>query len=211
MTLDDMQTLWQQHDVKLDDLLLDRARTKFARVTRNLSLESFVAAIAVVFLGGYAADHVQLPVIFAATVVLDIFALAVLISNVVPLAMLAGLDYDRPVLEIARAFDRVRLIRVRSTMWTLFIAPLIWPALFIVAMSALFGVDASSAYGATWLLANLAFGIVVLALGIVLARRYDARHTPSAPNPVFEALSGKSLRDASKQIAELERYATDAD
>jgi hypothetical protein len=223
MTLDDMQVLWQQHDAKLDELRLanaltarkaslDRARTTLGRVTLHLRLEMLADAVAVVFLGGFAADHVRQPDLLAAAVALDICALAILVGGIASLGMLAVLDYDRPAIEIARTLDRLRLIRVRFTMWTLFVAPLMWPPLLIVGMSALFGIDVWNVFGPGWVLANFVPGAVVLALGIMFARRYDSRRGPAAQlHPLVAALSGRSLRDATGQIAELRRYEADAE
>ncbi len=63
-----------------------------------------------------------------------------------------------------------------------------------------------------WLGANLAFGILVLALGQALSRRYVERADLSPPaRRVVDAVSGRALRLAAGHLAELASFERDPD
>jgi hypothetical protein len=61
-----------------------------------------------------------------------------------------------------------------------------------------------------WVVANLAFGVLVLGLGQVVARRYLERPDLSPwARRVMDALSGHSVRAAAGQLAEVARFERD--
>ena len=73
-----------------------------------------------------------------------------------------------------RSSSDLRLTRIRTTLWTLLFAPLMWVPLLIVALRGLFGVDVYAA-GPAWLVANALFGVAVIPLAIFIAKRYGSR------------------------------------
>jgi hypothetical protein len=69
------------------------------------------------------------------------------------------------------------------------------------------GVPALARVDLPWLVANLAFGLVVLALGQALSRRFVERPGLGAgAQRMMDALSGRGLRQAAARLAELERF-----
>jgi hypothetical protein len=108
---------------------------------------------------------------------------------------------------VARAVDRLRLLRARAAMWTVLFAPLMWPPLAIVALRGFFHLDALAEFGLPWLAANVAFGLAVLAGALVLARRYGKNLPPSSPlRRAFDNLSGSAVRVAADSLDALVRY-----
>lgn len=210
----DLLAIWQRYDARLEalerdpfaarDAALDRVRTSLGRLAFTVRLELIMNAIAVVLLGGFAADHVGRPDVFAAAVVLDVCAIAFLAAGIAQLALVMRVDYVSPVLPIATTLGNLRLLRGRTTFITLAIAPLLWVPLLIVGMQALFGIDAVTALGAGALLINFAFGAAFLVVAMVVARRFGSRSDrPELIQQVMDALSGHDVRDAAAYIEQL--------
>jgi hypothetical protein len=219
---DDIQATWRRYDrqlaatLRFNDLLVRQAslhgtQTALGRLGRTLWFELAADAFAVFLLGGFAADHAGDRGVLAASVALDVYAIAILGAVVAQLVALAKIDYDEPVLPIARAVDRLRLLRARVALWTLLVAPLMWPALAIVGLRAFAGADAVAFFGLPWVFANLAFGATVLAAGLFAARRY-ASGLPAASllRRFFDTLSGNDARAAAQQLDTLVRYEASA-
>jgi hypothetical protein len=215
---DDLTAMWRRYDTRLDELVWTNAlilrrtslaatRTTLGRFRRTLAYELLTNLLGVVLLGAFAADHVRDVPVFVATVVLDVYAIANLAGTIAQLAMVGRIDFGQPVMTIARSLERLKLVRSRQSMWTLLLAPLMWPALAIVAMRGLLGVDPVAAFGIPWILANVAFGLAMLALAVWLARRYG-RRANAAPwfRRFSESLSGDAIRSAGAELETLKRY-----
>jgi hypothetical protein len=221
MERDDLQELWRRYDAKLQTLsrfnaaLVRRAslgatQTALGRLRNALCFELVLDALAIFLIGGFEADHVREPAVLAAAVTVHVYAVAIVIAIVAQLVALARIDYDEPVFAIARAVDRLRLLRARAAMWTLLIAPLMWPPLVIVALRGLFGLDALAVFGLPSLVTNVATGVALLAGALVLARRYGKNLPLSSPlRRVFDSLSGSAVRAAAAELDTLVRYETD--
>jgi hypothetical protein len=123
------------------------------------------------------------------------------------LALAARLEYDRPVLAIQRAVERARLVEYRATKWALLGGVVIWLPALLVGFEAITGVDALARVDLRWLLANLGFGLAILAIGHALSRRHVERADlgPLA-RWLVDAASGRSLRSADAHLTELARF-----
>jgi hypothetical protein len=218
MEPDDLTAVWRRYDARLGELVWTNAlilrrsslaatRTTLGRLRVTLVYEVVVSAIAVLWLGAFVADHFHEAPVFAATAVLDVYAIAILAGTIAQLATLGQVDFDQPVVAIARVVDRLTLFRARQSMGTLVLAPLMWAPLAIVATRGLLGIDAVAAFGVPWIVVNVAFGVAVLALGLWLARRYG---TGANAAPWFrrfsESLSGNAVRSAAAELRTLQRY-----
>ncbi len=219
MELDDTRALWSAYGTILEArsgtiVRLARAsaaETAVGRLSRGVRIEVALNAVAVVLLGSFLASHIAEPATAIATVALDIYAIAILATSVAQAVLLGRIRYDGPLFEVTQAFDRVRAIRARALFWTLVTAPLAWVPLSVVAIRVLFGSDALADFGGwSWVAANATFGIGVLVVAIVLARRYlaggggDARLARMA-----NVLTGASFRAAREKLAALRRYAAE--
>lgn len=119
------------------------------------------------------------------------------------------IEYDAPVIAIAQAVERLRLLRARKMLWILALSPLMWLPLMIVSARGLLGIDPIATLGIAYIAANAAFGAAVLAAALWIARRYGRSAPPAWLRYFRETLSGAEVRAASKQLAALTRYETD--
>jgi membrane protein implicated in regulation of membrane protease activity len=86
------------------------------------------------------------------------------------------------------------LARVRTTLWTLLFAPLMWLPILVVGMLVLFGVDIYEYANTGWLVASVLFGLAVIPSAIFLARRYGPRVKGSATlGRLADAVAGQTL------------------
>ncbi len=221
MESDDLTAVWRRYDARLNELVrtndlmlrtssLGATRTRLGQLRLTLVYELIVSAIAVSLLGAFAAGHAHELPVFAATGVLDVYAIAILAGTIGQLVTLGTIDFDVPVITIARTVDRLKLVRARQSMGTLVFAPLMWPPLAIVATRGLLGIDPVAAFGIPWIVANLVFGAAVLASGVWLARRYGrGANTSSWFRRFAESLSGNAVRTAAAELQTLQRYEDD--
>jgi hypothetical protein len=210
--LDDLVQLWRDHDRKLDaalrlnrrlldDTMLARAHSALAWLRRGLVFEIAVNLASIVLLAGYAIDRAGAPRFALPALVLWLGQLAAVIGGARQLAG-ARVSLDEPVLVAQRRLEQLRGLRAACLRWTLLLAPLAWPPLAIVGLD-LLGVDVWVEPGPAWIVANLGFGVAVLAAGWWASRRAGAvwQHFPRLRR-LADSLSGRSIADA---VAALDR------
>jgi hypothetical protein len=223
MDLDELKEQWQKLDAKVQlGLRLD---ARLLREVTSAQTRSFVGGelwrrmplllldlLAVVWLGSFAADHAHELRFFVPALVLMAFAVFMLAAGVRQLALLRGVDYSAPVLRHQRQLGQLRLERLRVTKLVLLAAPLLWTPLLIVALEALFAVDAYRLFGAWYIVANLALGIAAIPILLWLARRYGER---LARRPLLRRLAddvaGRNLTAALEHLASLAAFAEEAE
>jgi len=175
MDLDEMKTVWAENDSAFAAILrLDRVRSATDRATRRIGIDIVFDAIALLLIGSYLGEVILQPKFAVPGILLQAFALALLISHVRQLVAIRTIDYARPVLEIAKTFAATQASRARWVRWILLTGPLLWVPLTIVGFKAFFGIDAY-AFGTAYLAWNLAFGAAFLGVGAWLAYRYGNR------------------------------------
>jgi hypothetical protein len=222
MELDEVKTLWAQSNRKLEASMrlnivllsqwnLRAVNTSLKRLAWGISFELIANAIAIVLIGAFAADHARELKFFIPAVALGVYAIVLVAAAARQLAAIAAVDYDEPVVAIQRELRELQLARVRTTLWTLLFGPLMWTPICIVAFQAFFGVDLYAA-GWTWLGANLLFGLAVIPLGIIIARRYAGRMAGHPRlNALADAIAGRSLAAALDSVDAIRRFEADED
>ncbi|HZV77779.1 MAG TPA: hypothetical protein VFF63_08495 [Candidatus Babeliales bacterium] len=217
MEIEELKRLWAESNRKLEAstrlntaLLrqsnLRTADTSLKRLSRGIAFELVVNVAGIVLLGAFIASHLHQPRFVVPAVALDLYGIALVIAAVRQLAELGAMDYDEPVVAIARRLEQLRLERVRTTFWTLLLAPLMWLPLLIVGMQALFGVDCYAA-GLPWLAANVIFGLAVIVAAIFISKRYGPRLGASTPmRAVADAFAGRSLKAALESLDSIRRF-----
>jgi len=218
MDLDELKEQWQKLDAKVQLGL--RVDARLLREVTSARTQTFVGGevwrrmplllldvLAVVWLGSFAADHVHELRFFVPAVALMAFAVFVLAAGVRQLALLRGVDYSAPVLRNQRQLGQLRLERLRLTKLALLAAPLLWTPLLVVALEALFGVDAYRLFGGWYLVANLLLGVAAIPILLWLARRYGER---LAGRPLLKRLAddvaGRNLTAALDHLAALAAF-----
>jgi hypothetical protein len=215
MTLDDLQQRWQETNAKLDAALvlhaalarpavLNGTRTALERAARSVLFEWLATLVAVMVLGAFAADHVRERPVLLCAALLDAYGIAATAAGIAAFVRLRAIDYDAPLLAVARAVERIALLRAWTVFWTLTVAPLMWMPLLVVALRAAFGPLAVDSLSPVWIGANVAFGAAVLAGAIVFARGHDFAAAPSSPaDRLWRTLAGGGIRAAAQRLAAL--------
>jgi hypothetical protein len=221
MELDDLKRLWEEQDRKLDaslrlnaraveDSVRGRARAAARLTSLGVILELVLAFVPVLWLGSFIADHVAAPRFWIPAALLDVFAIATFGGLVRRQVILGSIEWSAPVLEIQKRLATVRVGTVRATKWTFFLAPLLWPPLFIVAFEGFLGVDAYEAFGGMYIAGNVLFGLACLALAVWISRRYANRmQRSSVVRGLMRSLAGRNLAAAEAALGSLDRFAQD--
>lgn len=179
MEPEDLKSVWNEYDrkltasMRLNTALLQRANlglveTSLHGMSRELVVELILNAGAILLLGSFAAYHIAQARFAIPAIVLDVYAIAVLVGNIAQLAQIHSIDYDEPVVAIQQRLQRLKIQRILTVKWLLLSAPLMWVPLLIVGLRAL-GVDAYAAFGARYLIVNVLFGVAVIPLGVSVA------------------------------------------
>jgi hypothetical protein len=216
MELDDMKTLWAELDRRIDagierrmrkERALGKARSALRRLDGMPLFELGIDILAVVLLGAFLAEHVHVVRYAVPAIGLQVAAVLKLASTVRQLTMLGRIDYAAPVVAIQRQLAALRAFRIRTTMWILLLAPLLWTPLAIVAAKALIGLDVYRAFGPAWIALNLVFGVAVLALALWIARRHaGALQRSRFLARLADDIAGRSLVAATSYLDEIARF-----
>ncbi len=168
MELDELKSHWQEQDKKLDDCLrlnqrllreslLGKADTALRRLSRLLWFELLVNVAGAILVGSFLGDHVTEPRYLVPAIALQLGLIAVIVAGARQLAMIAGIDYAAPIVEIQRRLEILWLQRIRTTQWMLILSPLAWTPLAIVGFKWLLNVDVYCACGTPFGCWNLVF------------------------------------------------------
>lgn len=203
MTFEQMQAEWRatndrlEASIRLNTALLrergtQRSRRALRGVSRELVFELAMNAAAVLLTGSFFADHFREVRFAIPGFALYAFAMLQLAAGIHQLVALRAIDFAEPIVEIQRRLATLHLQRVRTTKWTLLLAPLLWPPLLIVLLRALH-LDAYALLGARYLAANVVVGLAAIPL-----LRWLATRRPGSA--VLDAIAGRSLRQASQAL-----------
>jgi len=183
MELDELKEKWAEHDRKLDQSIrlnqqLMREtytrRAKFAlwRLAAMLGIGSMFMLVVIVSLGAFTARNWATPKFTIPAILLDIAAIAALAALNAQIGMALKIDYNQPIAAIQKRLETLRKLRIRYVQAILVSGALLWMPLFIVAMKGFFGADVYRLFATSWIVTNVAFGLVVLALGIWLSKKF---------------------------------------
>lgn len=219
MEFEELKTLWKASNARLEasarlgTLLLQQSnlgkvQSALGRLIRGVTFELIANVVGVVLLGWYVADRFGQPRFLVPAVALDLYAVALVIANARQLVELCRIDYDEPVVAIQKQIERVRVLRLRTTLWTLAFGPLMWLPIFITGAQLIFGVDVYAVVSPAWLVANALFGFAVIPLAMALARIAAPRLArSSSARFLADEIAGRSLRDALDDLDAISRFA----
>ena len=218
MELEELRHAWEAHGRMVDDtsrlnrqvlhsVITSKAERAMAPLSRLLWIELIANAAAAVWLGSFLADNVTVARYAIPAAALDVLVIALLIAGGRQLVAIGRVDYGRPVLIIQRQIESLRAERIRATMATLVVAPLAWVPMLIVMLKGLLGVDAYAILSSAWLIANVVFGLLVVAVAIWASRHYAGRVTRSwSLRWLTDNLAGRNLRTASDFLRSLAQF-----
>lgn len=220
MELDDLKAAWESQARALDESMrlntalhkkvnLQTVERRMGTALNGVVVQLVCDAVAVLLVGSFAGDHAAEARYLIPAIVLGAYAIAIAVATISQIVSIRSLDYGEPVLAIQQRLLRLRAFRIRYTMWTLALAPLMWVPLAIVAVRGIFGVDVYGAFGVPYIAANAAFGAAVL-LGAFLVAKRDSTQFSRHPavKSILDDLSGRSLAQALRSLDSLQRFAS---
>jgi hypothetical protein len=177
----------------------------------GLWAELAMAICSVAWLGSAASDWVHEPVAFVSAVVLDVFAILLLINLGMQIATLRSIDYAGPVALMQSGLERLRLQRLRAARGIFAFALLAWLPLAIVGLRAVFGIDVSAALDRTWLVVNVAAGVAFVPIAIWICRLLETRAGSNAAwQYVLRTISGSNLTAAFATLRSVEDFRSES-
>ena len=221
MDLDDLKERWQAQEPKLDARLrlnpmviqmatLGRAETALRRLSRLVWIEVLPNGVVLLWLGSFLARHLTEMKYLAPALVLHLFVIGQVGAGVWQLVELHRVDFLDSLVQAQTRLGRLRALRVRLTMGTFLVAPLLWTPLLIVGFKGFLGVNAYAAFPGSWLLGNFLFGVAFILVGFWLARRYAERVGRSPLVQRFlRDLAGTNLVAAEGFLKTLARFESD--
>lgn len=217
MELDELKSLWQQTDRRLQAMeptlylqqrlartgALDRLRSKIRFTQLVLWYEVAFGVVVALLAGSYLADHWREIRFAAPAAALHLGAILTLGTAVWQLVALGQIDYGGPVLDIQRRLAQLRVVRARGNRWLLLSAPLLWALLLVVVPHGLIGLDVYRAFGVPWVGGNLFFGLAVLAAAAWASRRFPSSRLLRG---LGDDLTGRRLAAASEVLDDLAAF-----
>jgi hypothetical protein len=222
MELEDLKATWQAQSEAVRSLraingqLLrmleaDRAQSALRRWGKVPTYELVAGIVAQLWLVRFATQHLGAPILGVSAMVLAVAALLAVIVAARQLVMLAEVDFSAPVASVQERLERLQTLRIRSTRWTLLLAPLLWAPLSLVLLQAVLGVDLVQRGGGAWALANLAFGLACIPLGLWALRRAAERWGQSRFwRQLRDDVGGRTLARARQSLEELAAFQREA-
>ena len=218
MQLDELRELWAAQGARLErslalneQLLRERMHGRIRRaVLPYAAWRGLEAVLGIAFLAAIApvvAAHASEPRYIMIAGALALYAAGVTAFSARLVVGSLRLDYGLPVTAIQRDVERTRLAEYRALKWAVLGGVLMWLPAALVLFEAVTGIDALARVHFPWLVANVVLGVIVLAIGQALSRKYVERPDlePWARR-LLDALSDRSLRRAASHIEELARF-----
>ena len=189
----------------------DRTQSALRRWGRVPTYELVAGIVAQLWLVRFATQHLGAPAVAVSAAVLAVAALIGIIVAARQLVMLAEIDFSAPVASVQERLERLQRLRIRNTRWTLLLAPLLWAPLSVVFVQAVFGVDLVRSGGGAWAMANLAFGLACIPVGLWALRRAAARWGQSRFwQQLRDDVGGRTLARARRSLDELAAFQREA-
>jgi hypothetical protein len=214
--LDEIQSLWADHDRKLDAVIalnrsvlteasLSRARSALQRLRRDQLITAAFWGLAAVGLGGFVADHLGAPSLAGCAAMLDAYAVWGIQRHISQAVAVGRIDPARPVAEVQVDLAALRTVRIRDARIALFGGIILWAPAAVVLLSAFAGVQGVSII---WLVANIAFGIAIIPAASWAARRFGGgpRGGPWLAR-LGDDLAGSGLAEATRELARVRDFA----
>ena len=227
MDLDTLKTRLAEQDAKLDQVLrlntmavrelqLSKMKSSLRWLVPGLVFELLLTIVAVVWMGDFIAGHPRQPGFLLPAVLLDASLIALLGSCIRQLLAIAGLSYSLPVVAVQKELGKLRVLRIRTTKWTMLLSFALWFPALVVLLEGFLGVDLWRILGAigelngtflAWMAGNVLFGLAMALALTWLWNRYAERANPSpAIQRLMDDFAGRSLTKALGSLESIVRF-----
>ncbi|MGH7682493.1 MAG: hypothetical protein ACRENN_10985 [Candidatus Eiseniibacteriota bacterium] len=218
MQLDDLKEAWAAQGAVLErslainervlrEVMLGKTRRALTPYVLWRGVEIALGVVAMFVAMPILAAHVAEPRYLVAGGALAAWLYLVTAMSTYLLVSALRLDYAGPVTSLQRGVERIRLVEYRALKWALLGGVVVWLPGLLVLFEAVTGVPGLARVSLAYLVANLALGLGVLAVGQALSKRY-LEHVNLKPwaRRLVDAVSGRGLRIAADHLAELSRF-----
>ena len=212
MELDQLQECWRQLDQKLDRTLatnsgalrqirLQATRRRINRLAVWTVIDLAFGVGVLIVCGSFLGEHWPEPTLVLPALGLMVASVLFVIDNVRQLASASRVVWDGPIAEIQLAVSRLRLARIRQFKWIILLSPLLWFCMMTVVGKLIVGVNLIQTGDRAWVIANVAFGLLFVPAGVLIAHALRQRwqHDPFWQN-LLDNISGRSLRTAQQEL-----------
>jgi hypothetical protein len=121
-----MKGLWAAHDEKLGDSIrlnrellrsvtLKKAHSAMQRMTLTRSIMAVIWFALVASLGSFISHHIGVLWLSLSAIILDVYAVTMLAATIRQIVDLRRIDYSRPIAEIQKQLESLRVLRIRIT------------------------------------------------------------------------------------------------
>jgi hypothetical protein len=212
MELEQLQAQWRLLDQKVEQslilqtTLLQQFRLQAAR--RHLNhlavwpmIDLAFGLVVLLISGSCLGDRWSTPSLAVPAAALMTAAIVFSIGNIRQLAIVRSMAWDGSISGIQVSMSRLRRARIQQLKWVILLSPLVWFAAMCVGGEVLFGGDLIRSADRTWVIGNIAFGILFIPGGVMLARIASNRWRKSAFwKNVLDDISGRSLAQAQREL-----------
>ncbi len=212
MELDQLQERWRQLDQKLDRTLatksavlrqigLQGTRRRINRLAVRPVIDLAFGVGVLLVTGSFLGDHWPEPTLVLPALGLVVASVLFVIDNIRQLASASRVAWDGPIADIQFAVSRLRHARIRQFKWIILLSPLLWLCMMAVGGMLIFGVNVMKTFDTLWVVGNIAFGLLFVPAGAVIARALGRRwqHHPFWRN-LLDDISGRSLARAQQEL-----------
>jgi hypothetical protein len=220
MELDDLKEAWRDLERRLDeseatsralrrDIKMDRARSALRRISWGQAAAAALWLAVAVFAARFWTEHRATLHLLLAGLVVHVYAIAGIISGIVQMSWIAGIDYSAPVVALQRRLATLRRVRIWSQLVLGLPMWLLWVVITMVGAKWLLDIDLY-ARAPGWIHVSLLIGVVGIALSLWLPRRLA--HSPRGSRFVqrtLDDLAGRSLVRVTRELDELARFTSE--
>lgn len=223
MQLDDMKAAWATHGEQIDRLLdvnEHLLRDVTMRKVRSslipyLAWRAFEAAIGVamtVLCGMVLSRHLDQVLYVTIVGAVLLFALFMTATTIALMVRATRLDHGQQVSDVQHAVAKLKLAEFHTFKWALLGGVVLWLPVILVLAEAFVGAHVLAQVPLAWLLANVVFGLAVLALGQFLAKKYvDCTARMPWQQRLLDYASGRQLTTISGHLDELSAFSRETD
>lgn len=217
MNLDQLQATWARQEAALTaslhlnrqilrGLMLERAQRSLRWSAAFTALGALPGFLVIGWLAFFAFEHRHEMRFWIPGVVLQCYAISLMVWTGQSIAARLAVDYSGAVAEIQRQIAHIRRAEMRRTRWVVYTAALIWVPIAIVGAKGLAGADLYVVPGVRWIIWSVIAGIAAAPAFHVLARWIAGRgeSKPGFFRSLMRDAGGYNLRQASEVLEELE-------